>query len=178
MFRECQLVHTVGVRSTTSTGSSAKHHGEEVPGLGQLVPGQLHGCGVAGKGPVLSKPRRGFCICSAVDLPAPTTLPLQPPPPSFSPSALRQLRPAGETAGRCCQGERRVCLRACTFSWMGGSSSDITARVMLLNTRWPMQILHIVLNSNRIHSRWSERPCSLFGLRFFSQAKILSVLLL
>ncbi|XP_034005332.1 sentrin-specific protease 6-like [Trematomus bernacchii] len=38
---------------------------------GQLVPGQLHGCGVAGKEPVPGKPRRGFCICSAVDPPHP-----------------------------------------------------------------------------------------------------------
>lgn len=46
---------------------------------------------------------------------------LYPPP---SPSALHQLRPAGETAGRCCQGgERRVrvCLCVC-FKWSQGRS--------------------------------------------------------
>lgn len=73
---------TVRLYSSGSAGSSTTRCSEEVSGAvccdgrGQLVPGQLHGCGVAGKGPVLSKPRRGFCICSAVDPPTPpTTLP-------------------------------------------------------------------------------------------------------
>lgn len=49
--------------------------------------------------------------------PASALLPTNPPPPLFlhyppNPSVLRQLRPAGETAGRCCWAERRamVCL--------------------------------------------------------------------
>lgn len=83
---------------------------------GQLVPEQLHGCGVAGKEPIASKPRRGFCISSAVHPPTPTALPSYPP----SSPVLRQLRPAGETAGWCCQGERwvRVCL--CVRIELGG----------------------------------------------------------
>lgn len=33
VFRECQLVHTVGLHYNTSTPPSANHHSEEVPGL-------------------------------------------------------------------------------------------------------------------------------------------------
>lgn len=52
--------------------------------------------------------------------------PNPPPHPSFTVSPLlRQLRPAGETAGRCCQEERRV--RVCVLSWWGVVRAAMTS---------------------------------------------------
>lgn len=110
VFRECQLVHTVRPYTTPPpllpqpTTTVRKSLVCLVRSSGQLVPRQLHGCGVAGKEPVPDKPRRGFCICSAVDPPTPTSLPSCPP----HTAMLHQLRAAGETAGRCCHGKRRA----------------------------------------------------------------------
>lgn len=130
MWVECQLVHTVRQHSATSAASSANHHREEVPApfllrsSRQLVPGQLHGCRVAGKEPVLGKPRRGFCICSAVEPPTPTPspspcTPLPAPPHSISwDQQERQLVSAAreERGGWGC-----VCVCVC-FKWSRGRS--------------------------------------------------------
>lgn len=123
---------TVRLYSSSSEGFSTTRRSEEVSGAlrchrrGQLVPGQLHGCGVAGKGSVLSKPRRGFCICSAVDPPAPPA----PPRSRRSPSAETRRRDSWPVLPQEEEGE-------CVFTrvgWGGCTSDDITAPMMHLNT--------------------------------------------
>lgn len=104
-----------------------------VQSSGQLVPEQLHGCGVAGKEPVPGKPRRGYCICSAVDPLAPTSLPSRPPPVPRTSSAENSRRDSWPVLpGR----EEDVFMFVCVLHGVGGrpSSNDITAKVMHLNT--------------------------------------------
>lgn len=70
----CQLVHAVRLHCSTSTPSAVrKSLVYLVRSSGQLVPGQLHGCRVAGKEPFLGKPSRGYFICSAVTHPPPSS---------------------------------------------------------------------------------------------------------
>lgn len=142
MWVECQLVHTVRRHSATSAASSANHHREEVPALfllrssGQLVPGQLHGCRVAGKEPILGKPRRAFCICSAVEPPTPTPSPspcAPLPAPLHSISWDQQERQLVGAAGEERGGWGCVCVRV--LSGVGvAATDDITAKEMHSNT--------------------------------------------
>ena len=105
---------------STSTPSIANHHSEGVPGLfghqDSWCLGSCTAAGWLGKSSSPANPRGASASAQLSTHPPPTfflhSLPHHAP-------VLHQLRAAGETAGWCCQGERRVrvCLCVCCVRW-------------------------------------------------------------
>lgn len=128
---QCQLVHTVRRHHSTSTPLTARKSLVcLVRSSGQLVPRQLHGCGVAGKEPVLGKPSRGYFICSAVTHPHPPFLLHILPAPLFFISWKQQERQLADAARK-----RRVRLCVYLHGARGSqNTSDITAKLKHLNS--------------------------------------------